>query len=84
MNQDEEYISDNFEGDEDYDQDHNKNNAAVAIATHGIHNDLVDKEVEQVIKKNEEHNSKPTSGYVLPGDDDDEDDEGVAQLRGVL
>jgi hypothetical protein len=61
MNNEEEYIDDAF-GDEEEIKDDAE-----------IHNDLVDKEVEQVIRKNE-HDKKPNAGgYLLPDDEDDDD-----------
>ena len=75
MNIDEEYISDHFEGDENQ----SNNVAASMAAQRHIQNDLVDKEVEQVIKKNHEETKKPASGYVLPADDEDEDEEEVEE-----
>ena len=39
-----------------------------------LQNELVDKEVEQVIMKSSNHgNSKKVSGYALPDDDEDEE-----------
>lgn len=43
----------------------------MAQAIAGTNNELVDKEVESVIKKNEHH--KAGSGFMLPMDDDDDD-----------
>lgn len=67
--QDDDYISDNFDQDGGYQNEGQSavNEAAVAIANQK--HELVDKEVEQVIKKNED--TRPKSGYMLPMDDDD-------------
>jgi hypothetical protein len=59
---DDEYISDNFDQD-GYDETSPANQAAAAIANQK--HALVDKEVERVIKKNED-----TKGYSLPMDDE--------------
>lgn len=45
----------------------------MAIASNGrIHNDLVDKEVEKVVRKNDK---QPAGGYEIPDDDDEDQDE---------
>jgi len=45
-------------------------------ANSNIHDDLVDKEVEQVIRKNEaEKKPMMAGGYAIPDDDDDEDED---------
>ena len=69
----EEYISDQFDQEDGYDMEGQAaNEAAVAIANQK--HSSVDKEVEQVIKKNEDTN--PKQGYLLPMDDDDSDQGG--------
>ena len=48
--------------------------ANTAMISAQLQNELVDKEVEQVIMKSSNHgNSKKLSGYALPDDDEDEE-----------
>jgi|DEB0MinimDraft_12_1074336.scaffolds.fasta_scaffold10348_7 hypothetical protein len=52
---DEEYIDDAFVGDSDQEEEIKESNVNMALAANRhIQNDLVDKEVEQVIRKNDD------------------------------
>ena len=74
-NNEEDYIDDAFD-DEAYEEEEEKKKANVVGNAH-IQNDLVDKEVEQVIMKSGSTKEKKplAGGYALPGDDDEEDEE---------
>jgi hypothetical protein len=69
-NMDEEYIDDAFDNEEISSEEEKEDIANALVAERHIQNDLVDKEVEQVTRKNDDH-----KGYALPMDGDEDEDE---------
>ena len=82
-NNEEDYIDDAFD-DDAYEQDQQedkKKHVANVVGNAHIQNDLVDKEVEQVVMKSASTKEKKpkAGGYALPGDSA-EDDEGDVDM----
>ena len=78
-NDEEDYIDDAFDDDEDKNEgftNNNRTSAANVVGNGQIQNELVDKEVEQVIMKSSTNNeaSKAKGGYAIPGDSDENED----------
>ena len=95
-NNEDDYIDDAFDDDAyEEDQQQDKKGVANVVGNAHIQNDLVDKEVEQVVMKSASTKEKKPAagGYALPGDEDedeadmdeedqDEDDEEVQEDHG--